>query len=78
MTPRFVVAVLAGMAMSLVGALIFCAWKMPLQIAVILFISNSATGALSALYVYLKLENGVPIPPGSAVTVEAKVQTPPE
>jgi hypothetical protein len=73
--------VLAGMGMYLVTALLFCAWKMPAQIAVILFLSNTASGSLAALYVYLKIENGEQIPPGSisTTTVEAvqKVQTPP-
>jgi len=66
--------------MYLVSVLIFCAWKLPSQTVVLLFISNTATGLLSALYTYLRLEDGVPVPPGSisTTTVQStqKVESP--
>jgi hypothetical protein len=86
-TPRFVVSILAGLGTYLVTALIFCAWKLVAgnntQLAVIVFLSNAASGAFAALYVYLKIEGSdVSIPPGSVstTTVESlqKVQTPAE
>jgi hypothetical protein len=80
MKPLYVVIALGTMAMYLVSVLIFCAWKLPTQQVVILFISNTATGLLSALYTYLRLEDGVPVPPGSisTTTVQStqKVESP--